>query len=328
MKILYALQATGNGHIARAEELLPYLQKKAEIDVLLSGNNYSLSPSFEYKYSKKGISLLYKPCGKLDFLKTYKELNPIKILRELNSLNLEKYDLIINDFEPLTSHLAKKYHKPILQIGHQASFQSKKTPRPDKKSVLGELILKKYATGDKYLGFHFEKYDEGILYPIIKKEILDASPINNGHITIYLPSVDIHCMYNALKKFANQEFHVFTNQVDKVISCNNIKYYPVSNMEFTKSMIEAHGIITGGGFETPSEAMYLKKRLLCIPIDKQYEQQCNAQASKLKGAYVIPKFEVQKFSHHINTWLEEDYNDFNQSYTHPSQVVDYIFSIY
>ena len=35
MKILYALQATGNGHIARAEELLPYLQKKAEIGRLL-----------------------------------------------------------------------------------------------------------------------------------------------------------------------------------------------------------------------------------------------------------------------------------------------------
>jgi len=38
MKILYAVQATGNGHIARAIEMMPHLQKYGEVDVFLSGS--------------------------------------------------------------------------------------------------------------------------------------------------------------------------------------------------------------------------------------------------------------------------------------------------
>ena len=42
MKILYAVQATGNGHIARAIEILPYLKKYGEVDIFLSGSNSHL----------------------------------------------------------------------------------------------------------------------------------------------------------------------------------------------------------------------------------------------------------------------------------------------
>ena len=33
MKIFYAIQATGNGHISRAIQLYPYLQKFGEVDL-------------------------------------------------------------------------------------------------------------------------------------------------------------------------------------------------------------------------------------------------------------------------------------------------------
>ena len=39
MKILYAVQATGNGHISRAAEIIPLLQTYGSVDVMLSGNN-------------------------------------------------------------------------------------------------------------------------------------------------------------------------------------------------------------------------------------------------------------------------------------------------
>ena len=43
-------------------------------------------------------------------------------------------------------------------------------------------------------------------------------------------------------------------------------------------MISCHGVITGAGFETPAEALYMGKQLLCLPIRGQYEQLCNATA--------------------------------------------------
>ena len=47
--------------------------------------------------------------------------------------------------------------------------------------------------------------------------------------------------------------------------------------------------MTGGGFETPAEALYLCKKLLTIPIDGQYEQQCNAAALKNSGVTRISR---------------------------------------
>ena len=70
MKILYAVQATGNGHISRAMELLPYLNEYGEVDIFLSGANSSLDFNFPIKYRSKGLSLYYTCKGKLDYTKT------------------------------------------------------------------------------------------------------------------------------------------------------------------------------------------------------------------------------------------------------------------
>ena len=34
MKILYAIQGTGNGHVSRAREIIPVLMKKGQVDIL------------------------------------------------------------------------------------------------------------------------------------------------------------------------------------------------------------------------------------------------------------------------------------------------------
>jgi UDP-N-acetylglucosamine:LPS N-acetylglucosamine transferase len=64
---------------------------------------------------------------------------------------------------------------------------------------------------------------------------------------------------------------------------------PISNEGFTKSMIESAGVITGAGFETPAEALYLGKKLICLPIRGQYEQLCNAAALEKLGVPIVHK---------------------------------------
>ena len=61
-------------------------------------------------------------------------------------------------------------------------------------------------------------------------------------------------------------------------------YYPINQKQFNQSLITCHGIITGGGFETPAEALYLGKNILSIPIRNHYEQECNAAALKKNGS--------------------------------------------
>jgi len=60
MKILYAVQATGNGHISRAMELLPSLNLYGQTDVFLSGANSQLKADLPVRYRSKGLTLFYK----------------------------------------------------------------------------------------------------------------------------------------------------------------------------------------------------------------------------------------------------------------------------
>lgn len=303
MKIFYAIQATGNGHISRAMQLHPYLQKFGDIDYFLSGNNASLNIDLPVKFKSQGCSLHYSKCGGLNYWDIAKNIKPAQIFNDAKSLPLKDYDVVINDFDSITALACKLQKVRSVQFGHQASFISKNTPRPEKKSIMGEMILKHYAPSPKHIGLHFEKYDTFIHPPIIKDEIINSEPKNLKHITVYLPSFQKDCLEKAFNKLADVQFHWFLNDVDFKYSEGNITYYPVNQSLFNESLINCEGIITGGGFETPAEALYLRKKILSIPIRDHYEQECNAAALKKLGVPVV--YEVgDDFDTIIENWLQ------------------------
>lgn len=303
MKIFYAAQATGNGHVSRATQLYPYLKKYGEVDFFVSGNNSNLDFNFPVKYRSKGCSLHYSKCGGLNYFSIAKNIRPLAMYQDASSLPLEQYDIIINDFDFVTSLACKLKRLPSVQLGHQASFQSDHTPRPDKKSIVGETILKHYAHATKHIGFHFQPYDSFVLPPVIKEEFINAAVSDLGHITVYLPSFQEHCLLQAFTKLKDLRFHWFLDGVKKITVKDNITFYPVNQEQFNKSLISCHGLITGGGFETPSEALYLKKKLMSIPIKNHYEQQCNAAALRKLGVMVLDGAD-DTFGDHILSWLK------------------------
>jgi len=305
MKIFYAIQATGNGHISRATQLYPYLQNFGDVDFFLSGNNASLDIDLPIKFRSAGCSLHYSKCGGLNYWDIAKNIQPIQMYKDAKSLPLKDYDVIINDFDSITSLACKMKKVHSVQLGHQASFVSQNTPRPEKRSIMGEMILKHYAPSPKHIGLHFEKYDSFIHPPIIKDEIVQAEPKDLKHITVYLPSFQKNCLEKAFNKLQDVEFHWFLNDVPFKYTEGNITYYPVNQKLFNESLINCHGIITGGGFETPAEALYLGKKILSIPIRDHYEQECNAAALKKMGVPVV--YEVgDDFDAVIENWLKSD----------------------
>lgn len=304
MKIFYAIQATGNGHISRAIQLYPYLKKFGTVDFFLSGNNASLNTALPVKFKSKGCSLHYSKCGGLDYWDIAKNLSPLEMYKDAKSLPLKEYDIVINDFESITSLACKLQNVHSVQFGHQASFKSKLTPRPEKKNVMGELILKHYAPSPKHIGLHFKNYDSFIHPPIIKDEIIQSEPKNLKHITVYLPSFQKDCLQKAFNKLKNIEFHWFLSDVNFKYTDGNISYFPVNQEQFNQSLITCEGIITGGGFETPAEALYLGKKILSIPIRNHYEQECNAEALKQLGVPVV--YGVgDDFAAVIENWLNQ-----------------------
>lgn len=303
MKILYAVQATGNGHISRAMELMPFLQQYGEVDVFLSGSNSNLQPDLPVKFRSNGLSLFYGNTGGLDYWRMWKELDLRRIWKEAKELPVEKYDLVINDFDSITSMACKLKKVKSIGFGHQASFQSVLTPRNDKKDLAGELVLKHYATASAYIGLHFAAYDDFIYPPVIKEDILHADPTNQGHVTVYLSHYSDEVVVNALQNIKDVEFEVFSKKVRSETKIANVKLLPINNTGFTQSMIHSKAVITGAGFETPAEALYLGKQLLCLPIRGQYEQLCNAAALKDFGVTIIDKI-TNNFTAQVYQWLQ------------------------
>src|SRR5436190_8128801 len=78
---------------------------------------------------------------------------------------------------------------------------------------------------------------------------------------------------------------------------------PVEKALFNDALINCSGIITGGGFETPAEALKLEKKLMVIPITGQYEQQCNAAALEQMGIDKLDKLD-DDFTVHFNEWIQ------------------------
>jgi uncharacterized protein (TIGR00661 family) len=319
MKILYSIQATGNGHIARAIELMPYLQAYGKVDVLLSGSNSSLALPFDITYRSKGLSLFYGNYGGLHYAKMLQQFNPIALWKQAKHLPVKAYDLIINDFDCVTALACKLQRVPSIQIGHQASFQSSKTPRPKKQNMTGEFILRNYAAATHYVGLHFQPYDHFILPPVIKNAIIESKPKNHGHITVYLGHYSNAALLPHLFQLPNYEFHVFSKEVSTAQKLHNVLLQPVSNKAFTESLIHCSGVITGAGFETPAEAMYLHKKVLCLPIRGQYEQLCNAAALAQLGITIVPVINAQ-FHLTVNDWLLQP-NTIQNSYFLPTHTI-------
>src|SRR5687768_75581 len=283
MKIFYAVQATGNGHISRAMELLPHLEEYGSVDIFLSGNNSNLALDAPIKYRSKGLSLYYNCKGGLDFWKVFRGYEPFRLKQEIKDLPVENYDLVINDFDYITAAACAKKKIPSVNFGHQASFQSGHTPRPLTKSTAGEWVLKNYAKATRYIGLHFKAYDDFIFTPVIKKEILLAEPTDGNYVTVYLPSYCEPQLTDIFQAFPDIRFEIFCSQIIEPKKQGNISFLPVNKALFNKSFIHCSGIITGGGFETPAEALHLGKKIITIPIRSQYEQQCNAAALKQLG---------------------------------------------
>ncbi|MBL6591404.1 MAG: glycosyl transferase [Flavobacteriaceae bacterium] len=329
MKILYAVQSTGNGHIVRANELIKILKKRAEVDVLISGTQSSLKLKHEIKYQYKGLSFVFGKRGGIDFLKTLKSFNPITFFKEIYICPVKQYDLIINDFEPISAWASLLKRKTnCVASSHQFSLLSHKVPKGSKVNLIQSFILKYYAPVKKGYGYHFKKYDKNIFFPIIKSHLRKKEIKSGSHITIYLPSYSDEYLYNIFSKIYKKQWHVFSPYTKHKYRRGNILFFPTGYEQFEESLLSCSGVMCNSGFETPSEALFLGKKLLVIPMKNQFEQKMNAIALEEIGVNVLQKLNINSINK-IRKWIKKG-NPIRMSYPDENKkiidkiLIDYI----
>jgi uncharacterized protein (TIGR00661 family) len=132
-------------------------------------------------------------------------------------------------------------------------------------------------------GFHFKKYDKKTFTPVIRQQVREQRISNKGHYTVYLPAYDDKRLIKRLSEFKDVQWDVFSKHNSKIKQHGNVFIQPINNKEFIKSVAESEGVLCGAGFETPAEALFMKKKLLVIPDEKSVRTAIECGSFKRNG---------------------------------------------
>lgn len=279
MRILYGVQATGNGHITRARAMAKALADQGlDVDYLFSGRPadqfFDMEPFGDYRL-RLGFSLDIRD-GRLRTLGTLRQTAPRQFVREVRELDLAPYDLVITDFEPITAWAARLRRKPSVGIGHQYAFRYP-VPRPSG-SQHQRVLMRWMAPADIALGVHWHHFDAPLLPPIAPVPE-PAQPSDPRLIVVYLPFEAPASIRELLAPIDGHEFAIYHPAADCAAKGDaQLRWHRPSRDGFQADLARCGGVICNAGFELASEALQLGVKLLVKPVRGQSEQQANAMA--------------------------------------------------
>lgn len=285
MKILFGVQGTGNGHISRSRELVSSLREAGhEVEVIISGRKEEELKEinvFSPYQVLKGLTLVtYR--GKMNYIETMFQLDLVRLMSDVFSLDVNGIDLIVTDFEPVTSMAARMKKIPSVGFGHQYAFRYN-VPLA-KGSVFERYTLLNFAPAQYNAGLHWHHFNQPIFPPVIPQTLYEAESVTAkpGKVLVYLPFEEVEDVAGFLAPFGNHEFYIY-GKVRQDSDEGHLHYRGYSREGFLRDLQESNGVVCNAGFELPGEALHLGKKLLLRPLDGQIEQESNALALEELG---------------------------------------------
>lgn len=299
MKILYGVQGTGNGHTTRARIMAKALADAgAQVDWVFSGraaDKYFDMEIFGNYQTYRGLTFATQN-GKVLFWQTALQANLVQLYRDINKVNVEGYDFIINDFEPVSAWAAKRAGKKVIGLSHQNAFFYD-IPKADSNFVTN-WFMHNFAPITQPIGLHWHHFNQPILPPLV-----EHSPYPNvstpKQYLVYLPFAGLDDIVPQLRHFPEYDFFIY-QPVSAAYDEGHIHVRPFSREGFQIDLHRCEGVICSAGFELPSEAIHLGKKLLVQPVAGQMEQKSNALALETLGYGTAAKrFDVET----LRSWL-------------------------
>ena len=276
MRILYGVQATGQGHISRARAMAQALAGyPVSVDWLFSGRDrqrlFDMEPFGDFLH-RRGLTFTTQN-GRIRHLRTVLDNNLPVFLRDVWTLKVRDYDLVVTDFEPVTAWAGKLRGVRTIGIGHQYAFGGNAPATGD--HWLSRFIMRNFAPVTTGLGLHWHGYDPNTLPPIL--DLGDARTAQGNHYLVYLPFEDQARVTRWLNGHAEHEFIQYASELPEDRQ-GNVQRHPTSISAFKRDLHSCRGVICNSGFELLSECLELGKPALTKPLSGQMEQESNALA--------------------------------------------------
>ena len=285
--ILYGVNGEGAGHSTRAKEVLSHLVTQGHTVHVATFDRglQNLKPHFDvteiygFRFAYVNNRVRYKRTIAKKLLTVPQAARSLTVLRHLvDDWNTE---LIITDFEPLTCHVGHRKHLPVISIDNQHCLTNAVVSYPRK--YRGDAAAAKIVTrmmtphANAYLVISFfsapiRKRNTFLFPPLLRQEILDATPTEADHVLVYVTSpapalakllASVRCRFIA--------YGFGRDGVEK-----NIVYKKPSIDGFFADLTSARAIVANSGFSLVTEALHLGKPYLAVPVSHQFEQIFNA----------------------------------------------------
>lgn len=300
MRILYGVQATGNGHITRARVMAPALEQAGvEVDYLFSGRDpdryFNMEPFGEYQ-TRAGLTFAMEK-GKVRIWKTVRQLQLMQYWKDVKSLDLSGYDLVLTDFEPITAWAARKQQVTSIGIAHQYSFLH---PVPGHMNPqMMKRLVRWFAPVEKAIGLHWYHFNQPMLPPLIQPPLYPATCEQNK-VLVYLAFDRRDQIARMLRPFHDYQFYIYTD-IPEPIDEGHLHFRPFSRDGFQRDLASCSGVICNAGFGLISEAIQYGKKILTRPLKGQAEQMSNARVLEQLGLAVVM---TEQDAYLLEAWLE------------------------
>lgn len=294
MKVIFGVQGEGMGHAMRSRLLIERLSKKHEVMVFASDRAYKyLASKFKNVHEIECFKLIYKDNRvamfatlRSNILSSGKHLESLKKVRD--AIRTFRPDVIVSDYEPITNLAATFAGCRHISVDNQNDITLRKCGYPLKEIfsfINTKLVTFLFTAGaDKYVIYSLKTQNSRgkkiYVGNLIKKELLCRKSRYGNHIFIYQTSKTNHRLIDVLKGI-DEKFIIYG--FDKNEKDNNITFRKFNDDVFFKDFCECKAVIMNGGLTTITEAVFLKKPILAVPIKGQFEQYFNASTIQSLG---------------------------------------------
>lgn len=286
-RILYGVAGEEEGHATRAKEVINHLLKKGHKVKVVSANRafdalaecFDAEKIFGFGFDFRDDQIYYLKTALKNILKIPEAEKSVK--RTLEIVDKEKIQIIFSDFEPISGLAAKLRKIPLISIDNQHLLTHAEFYHPDKyrrDAIAARVITRLMLLGpEAYLITSFfepekVKRKTFLFPPILRKEVLKAEKEEKDHVLVY-STFGFEKIIDVLKRI-NRKFVVygFNKEEEK----GNILFRKRSEKGFLDDLAKSSAVIANAGFALISEALYLEKPYLALPIKGHFEQVLNA----------------------------------------------------
>lgn len=287
-RVLYGVHGTGHGHAMRGLTIARALPQHDFLFVADDDAPEVLEAEFPV-FRLPNLGTAFKNY-RIDFGSTLARAAKVfwhksgymeKALRKIGEY---KPDVCMTDLEYFTPRAARLAGLPCLTLDHQHVITSCRhsLPRNMRWDAFVQGLTPRYifppTEANIIVSFYappvLPQYNTIVCPPILRDTVIRLAPEDHGHILVYQSNSTDSRLIDFLRQ-SKKEAYVFGYSRTSG-NCGNIHFMPKSESGFLELLGSCSYVVQGGSHTLMSEALYLGKPILSLPVESMVEQRFNA----------------------------------------------------